>query len=50
MLARVGVFNLKEIEELFPVRTFSLEGCGAKTDFNPGADAILGEPGLLHVV
>jgi hypothetical protein len=38
------------IEELFPVRTFFLEGCGAKTDLNPGADAVLRDSSLLHVV
>jgi hypothetical protein len=29
--------------------TFFLERCGAKADFNPGANAVFRKAGLLHV-
>ena len=50
VFAGVRVLDAKEVEVFFPIRPFFLEGSGAETDFNPGADAVWADAGLVHVV
>ena len=50
VLACVRVFNAEQIKIPLPIRPFFLQGCRAKADFNPGADAIFSDAGLLHIL
>ena len=50
VLASVRIFDLQQFKVLFPVRTFFLEWRSAKTDFHPGADAVVSDAGLSHIL
>ena len=50
ILASVCIFNLQQFKVLFPVRTFFLEWRSAKADFHPGADVVVSEAGLCHIL
>ena len=50
IFARVRISDLEEIKILLPVKPFLLQGSRAKADFHPGANSIICDTGLGHVV
>jgi len=50
VLASVRILYLQQFKVLFPVRTFLLKWRSAKADFHPGADAVVVDTGLSHIL
>ena len=47
--SRMGVLNLDQVEELFPVRPLFFQRHVAVTDFDPARRAVVEQAGILHV-
>ena len=50
VLAGMRILNAEQIKILLPVRPFFLQGSGAKAHFDPGADAVFCDAGLVHIL
>jgi hypothetical protein len=44
------VFNAEQIKILLPIRPFFFQGSGAKAHFDPRADAVFCDAGLVHIL
>ena len=48
-VAGVGVLDLHQVEELFPIRPLFFQRHVAVTDLDPARRAVVEQPGVLHV-